>query len=94
MLAVVRYYSVYEHCGRFGLIFGRFGLWPFWCVAVLVVAVLVYGRFGRHPLKLAGVPQTTGSISTASLPKFSILRGHVEDILLLNKFFFEYRYVP
>jgi len=38
----------------------------------------------------AGVPQTTGSISTASLPKFSILRGHVEDILLLNKFSFEY----
>jgi len=33
------------------------------------------------------VPQTTGSISAASGPKFTILWGHVEDILLLNKFF-------
>jgi len=38
-------------------------------------------------LKSAGVPQTTGSISAASGPKFTILWGHVEDILLLNKFF-------
>jgi len=38
-------------------------------------------------LKFAGVPQTTGSISAASGPKFTILCGHVEDILLLNKFF-------
>ena len=41
----------------------------------------------RNPLKFAGVPQTTGSISDASGPKFTILWGHVEDILLLNKFF-------
>ena len=27
-------------------------------------------------------------ISAVSGPKFTILRGHVEDILLLNKFFF------
>ena len=40
-----------------------------------------------HPLKFAGVPQTTGSISAASGPKFTILCGHV-DILLLKKFFF------
>ena len=39
----------------------------------------------RKPLKVAGVPQT---ISAASRPKFTILRGHVEEILLLNKFFF------
>jgi len=39
-------------------------------------------------LKFAVVPQTTGSISAASGPKFTILWGHVEDILLLNKFFF------
>jgi len=37
-------------------------------------------------LKFAGVPQTTGSISAASGPKFTILWGHV-DILLLNMFF-------
>ena len=41
----------------------------------------------RKPLKLAGVPQTTRSISAASRPKFTILWGHVEDILLLNQFF-------
>jgi len=40
------------------------------------------------------VPQTTGSISAASGPKFTILWGHVEDILLLNKFFADCRYVP
>jgi len=34
----------------------------------------------RKPLKFAGVPQTTGSISAASRPKFTILWGHVEDI--------------
>jgi len=39
-------------------------------------------------LKFAGVPQTTGSISAASGPKFTILWGHAEDILLL-KFFFQ-----
>ena len=44
----------------------------------------------RNSLKLGGVPQTTGSISDASGPKFTILWnlcGHVEDTLLLNKFF-------
>ena len=33
------------------------------------------------------MPQTAGSISAASRPKFTILWGHVEDILLLNEFF-------
>ena len=42
----------------------------------------------RNPLKFAGVPQTTGRISAAGGPQFTILWGHVEDILLLNKFFF------
>jgi len=41
----------------------------------------------RKPLKLHGVPQTNETISAASGPKFTILWGHVEDILLLNKFF-------
>jgi len=41
----------------------------------------------RKPLKFAGVPQTTGSISAASGPKFTILWGHVEEILVLNRFF-------
>jgi len=48
----------------------------------------------QKQLKLAGVPQTTGQISAASRPKFTILRGHLEEILLLNKFFSDCRYVP
>ena len=35
----------------------------------------------------AGVPETTSTISVASGPKFTILWEHVEEILLLNKFF-------
>ena len=42
----------------------------------------------RKPLKAAGVLQTPETISAASGPKFTILWGHVEEILLLNKFFF------
>ena len=41
----------------------------------------------RKPLKVAGVPQTPETISAASRPKFTILWGHVEEILLLNNFF-------
>jgi len=41
----------------------------------------------RNPLKFAGVPQTGQQISAASKPKFTILWGHLEDILLLNKVF-------
>jgi len=40
-----------------------------------------------NPLKFAGMPQTTGPISAASEQKFTILWGHVKEILLLNKFF-------
>jgi len=42
----------------------------------------------RNPLKFAGVPQTNERISAASGLKFTILWVHMEDILLLNKFFF------
>ena len=42
----------------------------------------------RNPLKFAGVLQTTRPISAASGPKSTILWEHVEQILLLNKFFF------
>ena len=42
----------------------------------------------RNQLKFAALPQTNGSISGASGPKFTILWEHVEEILLLNKFFF------
>jgi len=43
--------------------------------------------FAKNQLKLAGVPQSTGPTSAASRPKFTILCGHVEKILLLSKFF-------
>jgi len=45
----------------------------------------------RNPLKFAGVPQTPESISAVtpvSGPKFTILLGHLGEILLLKKFFF------
>jgi len=41
----------------------------------------------RNQLKFAWVPQMVEPISAVSGPKFTILRGHVEDILMLNKFF-------
>ena len=48
----------------------------------------------QNQLKFGGVPQTNETISAASGPKFTILWGHLEDILLLNKFFSDCRYMP
>jgi len=48
----------------------------------------------RNPLKFAGVPQTGKPISAASGLKFTILPGHVEEVLLFNKFFSGGRYMP
>jgi len=42
----------------------------------------------QNPLKFVGVPQTRQQISAVSRPQFIILWGHLEDILLLKKFFF------
>jgi len=47
----------------------------------------------RNQLKFDGVPQTNETISAASGP-FTILWRHLEDILLLNKFFSDCRYMP
>jgi len=41
----------------------------------------------RNPFKLAGVPQTPEPISAVSTQNSTILRGHMEQILLLNTFF-------
>jgi len=41
----------------------------------------------RNPLKLVGMPQNNETISAASGPKFTILWGRVEELLLLNNFF-------
>jgi len=43
----------------------------------------------RKQLKFGGVPQTNEMISAAGGPKFTILWGHLEDILLLNTLFSE-----
>ena len=48
----------------------------------------------QYPLKYDGVSQTRQSISAVSGPKFTILWGHVEEILLLNSFFSDCRYMP
>ena len=48
----------------------------------------------RKLLKVPGVPQTPETIATASGPKFTILWARVEDILPLNKFVSDCRYVP
>ena len=48
----------------------------------------------RNPFKLPGVPQTNETISAASDPNFTILWRHVEEIMLLNNFFSDCRYVP
>ena len=48
----------------------------------------------RYPLKYDGVPQTRQSISAVSAPTFIILSGHVEEVLLLNEFFSDCRYMP
>ena len=48
----------------------------------------------QNPLKFVGVPQTPEPISAVSRPKFTILSGLVEEVLLLNKFFSDCRYVP
>ena len=48
----------------------------------------------RNPLKFTGVPQTRQQISAASGPKFTVLSGDVEEVLLFNKFFSDCRYMP
>jgi len=40
-----------------------------------------------NQLKCGGVPQSNETICDGSGQKFNILRGHLENILLLNKFF-------
>jgi len=41
----------------------------------------------RNPLKFAGLPQTPELISAASGLMFTVLWGHVGEILLINTFF-------
>jgi len=45
------------------------------------------GAKTQNPLQFAGVPQTPEPISAVSGPKFTVLSGRVEEVLLLNNFF-------
>ena len=61
-----------------------------WIILQLVPSVLhgerVYGGFTAI--------WAVNPISAVSRPKFTVLWGHLEDILLLNKFFSDCRYMP
>jgi len=48
----------------------------------------------QNPLKLSGVPKIRKQISAVSGPKFTTLWGHMEQVLLFNKFFSDCQYVP
>jgi len=48
----------------------------------------------RNPLKFAEVPQTRQQILAISKPKFTILSGYVEEVLLFNKLFSDCRHMP
>jgi len=48
----------------------------------------------RNPFKFTGVLQTPEPISAVSGPKFTILPGHVQEVLLFNSFFSDCRYMP
>jgi len=41
----------------------------------------------QSPVKFAGVPQTRQRMSAVSGPKFTVLLGQVEEVLLFNNFF-------
>jgi len=41
----------------------------------------------RNPLKFVGVPQTRQQLSAVSRLKFTILRRHVDEVLVFNIFF-------
>jgi len=53
-------------------------------------------KFGWRPILecRAVMPQTNETTSAAGGPKFTIVWGHVGEILLLNKFFSDCRYMP
>jgi len=64
--------------------------WCDWCKVLLTLTAAVpcsNADKTPNPMKLARVAQITGPISAASGRKFTILWEHLEEILLLNKFF-------
>jgi len=48
----------------------------------------------RNPLKFAGVYQSRQQVSAVCRPKFIVLSEHLEEVLLFNKFFSDWRHMP
>jgi len=65
----------------------RFNATKFGSRPLLECRAVSYAAKKRNFLKFAGVPQTRQQISAVSRPKFTILSGHVEEVLLFNIFF-------
>ena len=66
----------------------------FGCCSLLECRAVTLPRRVRNPLKFAGVPQTRQQISAVTRPKFTILSGDVEEVLLFNNFLFDCRHMP
>ena len=66
---------------------------PVWLMTTTVVPCSNAAKM-RNRLKLARVPQTTGLISAATGPKFTISWALQGEILVFNKLFFDCQYVP
>jgi len=56
------------------------------CSTPQSLADAYYATKTRTRLEFAGVPQTTEPVSAVSRPKFTILWGHVGEVLLFNHF--------
>jgi len=63
-----------------------------WCPLLEYRAVTLPRRETRWNLQ--GYPKLVNRISAASGPKFAILSGHVEEILLFKKLFSDCQYMP
>jgi len=46
------------------------------------------------PVEICREPQTRQQISAVSRLKFAILSGHVEEVLVFNRFFSDCQYMP
>ena len=66
----------------------------FGCPLVRDVAAVTKARREAKRVEICWGAQTPEPISAASRPEITVLRGHVEEILLFNKFFSDCRYLP
>ena len=83
------FFSIYFVSGINSLLFLR---QPHSSLSICLFLLLPYLDHSTLNIHIWLTPNET--ISVASGPKFTILCGHVEEILLLNKFFSDCRYMP